>query len=316
MAIRIGLKTQYDRMLYNLNKLTTEMQKLQTQTASGVKFERPSDDPVALVRSLGYRKSIEDIDRYRTSIREGRSYLRTMEGAYEGLENIVMRAKQLAIQARNDSMSPQNREAIAREVDNLLKEALALANTRHGNRYVFAGNRPVGYDEAHPPFELVKKALPDGAVKEQVIYRGGEEDTYFGYAPDGKILIGRNGNEAIAASGIFDALIGLKKTLEANNVSDPHQELEELGIQIDRLDKVLNHLLNERAALGARMDHLDLKDNLYQDMQDIIKENLSDTQDTDLLEVATRLKAKETAYQAALAASAKVMQLSLVNYLS
>ena len=303
-------------MLYNLNRLTNDIQKLQTQIASGTKIEKPSDDPVALVRTMGYRKSLEDIERYRVSIREGKSFLRTMEGAYDGLENIVIRAKQLALQARNDDLTPENRQAIAREVENLLKEALALANTRHGNRYVFGGNKPVGYDETHPPFELVKKALPGGEVKERVIYRGGEEDTYYGYSPEGKILIGRNGNEALMASGLFETLIGLKNTLEANNVSDPQRELEELGTHIDRLEKVMDHLLNERAALGARMDHLELKENLYQDLHDTIKENLSATQDADLLEVATRLKAKETAYQAALAASAKVMQLSLVNYLS
>ena len=64
------------------------------------------------------------------------------------------------------------------------------------------------------------------------------------------------------------------------------------------------------------MDHLELKENLYLDLKDTIQENLSDTEDADLLEVATRLKARETAYQAALAATSKVMQLSLVNYLT
>ncbi|AEH44339.1 flagellar hook-associated protein 3 [Thermodesulfatator indicus DSM 15286] len=316
MPLRVGMKTMYDSMLYQLNNLTESTRKLQTQIASGVKYEKPSDAPVDLVRALGYRKSLEEIDRYQTSIREGKAYLRTMEGAYQGLEDIVTRAKQLAIQARNSTMSPANREAIAKEVDSLLSEALALANTRHGNRYVFGGDKPTGYEDGHPPFELIKEALPNGEVKEYVVYRGGEEDMDFSYSPDGKLLIGRNGREAIMTSGIFDTLIGLKKTLEADNQSDPHRELEELGVHIDRLDKVLTHLTNERAALGARMDHLDLKSNLYDDLKTTIKENLSDAQDADLLEVATRLKAKETAYQAALAATAKVMNLSLVNYLS
>ncbi len=316
MPIRIGLKTQYDRMLYNLNRLTKDLAEVQTQIASGKKFAKPSQAPVELVRSLDYRKSLAEIDRYRTSIREGKAFLRTMEGAFQGLEDLTMRAKQLAIQARNDTLSPDNRKAIAREVEKLLQEALALANTRHGNRYVFAGNRPSGYPDGKAPFELKKESLPDGSIREYVVYEGGEEDLIFNYSPDGKIVIGRNGNQALMASELFDTLIGLKKSLEANNYSSSEKEIEELGIHVDRLDKVLTHLVNERAALGARLDHLNLKDNLYQEIKDIIQENLSNTEDTDILEATTRLKTKETAYQAALAATAKVMQLSLVNYLS
>ncbi|NPB09661.1 MAG: flagellar hook-associated protein 3 [Thermodesulfobacteria bacterium] len=316
MPIRVGMKTMYDRMLYNLNSLTDEMRKLENQIASGVKYEKPSDNPVDLVRSLGYRRSLEEIERYQVSIREGKSYLHTMEGAYEGLENLVMRAKQLAIQARNDSLSDENRKALAIEVDNLLQEALALANTKHGGRYVFAGNRPAGYANGETPFELRREVLPDGSVQEKVIYQGGEEDLYYAYSSDGKILVGRNGNQALMQSELFDTLISLKKTLESNNVADTTKEVEELGVHIDRLDRVLDHLLNERAALGARVDHLELKENLYEETKTTIQENLSEAQDADLLEVATRLRAKETAYQAALAAASKVMQLSLVNYLS
>ncbi len=313
--MRVGLKTMYDRMLYGLNKLTDELNTLHTQTASGLKYEKPSDAPVDLVRALSYRKALAEIDRYQTSIKEGKAFLRTMEGAYQGLEDLTMRAKQLALQAANADLNPDNRKALAREVDSLLQEAVALANTKHGTRYVFAGDRPTGYEDGTLPFELKRSTLPDGEIQEEVVYHGGSADLYQGYAPGQKLLVGKNGAEAVAASGIFDTLISLKRTLLANNQADPAREVEDIGVHIDRLDKVLNYLTRERADLGARMDHLDLKENLYDDFKLTIKENLSDTEEADLLEVATRLKAKETAYQAALAAAAKVMNLSLVNYI-
>jgi flagellar hook-associated protein 3 FlgL len=305
----------YDRMLYGLNRLTDDLNRLHTQTASGLKYEKPSDAPVDLVRALSYRKSLEEIDRYQTSIREGVAFLRTMEGALEGLENIVVRAKQLALQGANDDLSPANREALAKEVDSLLQEALSLANTKHGTRYVFAGNRPEGYENGELPFELERTTLGEGETVERVVYHGGAEDLYQGYGTDQKILIGKNGEEVLSSSGLFETLISLKKTLLANNQADAGEEVEEIGVHIDRLDEVLAHLTKERTDLGARMDHLQLKENLYEDFKVTIRENLSDTEEVDFLEVATRLKAKETAYQAALAAAAKVMNMSLVNYL-
>ncbi len=313
--MRIGLKTMYDRMLYGLNKLTDDLNTLHTQTASGLKYEKPSDAPVALVQALSYRDSLAEIDRYKRSINEGKAFLRTMEGAYQGLEDITTRAKQLALQAANDDLTFENRKALAQEVDALLKEAIALANTKNGSRYVFAGNRPTGYPEAQLPFELQKTTLPDGEIKEEVVYNGGAEDLYLGYATQQKILVGKNGQQALVASGIFDTLISLKRTLLANNQADGGREVEDIGTHIDRLDQVLDYLTRERADLGARMDHLELKENLYDDFKLTIKENLADTEEVNLLEVATHLKAKETAYQAALAAAAKVMNLSLVNYL-
>ncbi len=316
MPIRVGIKTRYDQILYNLNNLTENIRKLQNQLASGTKFEKPSDNPVDLVRSLDYRRSLSEIKRYQVSIREGKSFLRTMEGAYQGLEDIAIRAKELALQAGNDIMNAENRKAIAQEVDNLLKEALALANTRHGNRYVFGGNRPTNYKNGEKPFELIKENIQSDDILERVIYHGGEEDLKYSYAPEGKIIIGQNGNESIIKSGIFDTLISLKKTLENNNISDSHKEIEDIKIHIDRLEKVFNYLSTKRAELGTKMDHLELKENLYNNLKDTIKENLSDTQDVDFLEVITRLKSKEIAYQAALSASSKVMQLSLVNFLS
>ncbi len=313
--MRVGLRTMYDRMLYNLNNLTEELNKLHAQTASGLKYEKPSDEPVDLVRALSYRKSIKEIERYQTSIREGKSFLRTMENAMKNLEDVVIRAKELALKAANDDLNPENRKAIAKEVNGLLEEALALANTKHGSRFVFAGNKPTGYNDGHLPFELEKVQVGDD-TREVVVYRGGAEDLYMGYATDQKILVGKNGESVISASGLFEALISLKRTLEANNQADPSQEIEDIRTHIDRLDEVLAHLTRERADLGARVDHLEMKENLYEDFKFTLKQNLADTEEADMLEVATRLKAKQTAYQAALAAAAKVMNLSLVNYLT
>ncbi|HFC98628.1 MAG TPA: flagellar hook-associated protein 3 [Thermosulfurimonas dismutans] len=313
--MRISMRTMYEGLLTDLEHLTDDIHKYQVQIASGKLYDRPSQAPVKLNYALGYRKALQEVDRYQTSIREAKAFLRTTEGALSGLEDVVMRAKELALQAANDTQSPESRKAIAKEVDNLLEEALSLANTTHAGRYVFAGNHPTGYSAGKKPFELVKKALPGGEVVERVVYHGGREDFYQGYAKGSKILVGRNGEEAIMASGIFETLIGLKKTLLNNNEVDPHQEVEDIQRHIARLDKVLQHLVQERTDLGARMDHLEVKENLYQDLQNTLKENLSDVEDTDLLEAVSKLSAKQTAYEAALKAAARTMQLSLVNFL-
>ncbi len=313
--MRLSLRTLYGGLLTDLEHLTEAMYKYQTQIATGKKYTRPSEAPVDLNYALGYRKALAEIEHYRESIREAKSYLRTVEGALKSLKDLIERAKELALEGANDIQNTSTRQAIATEIDGLIEEALALANTQHGNRYVFAGNRPTGYSEGEKPFQLVKETLPDGQVVERVVYNGGAEDLYMGYAQGAKILVGRNGEEALMASDLFGALIGLRNTLANNNVADPRKEIEDIQTQIGRLDRVLDHILEERSALGARLNHLEVKENLYMDFRTTLIGNLGEVEEVDYLEAVTNLNAKRTAYEAALKAATQTMGLSLVNFL-
>ncbi|HIE32775.1 MAG TPA: flagellar hook-associated protein 3 [Thermodesulfobacteriaceae bacterium] len=313
--MRLSLRTIYGGFLTDLEHITEDIYKYQTQIATGKKYTRPSEAPVELSYALGYRKALKEIERYQESIREAKSFLRTVEGALDGLKKVVERAKELALQGANDIQNASTRQAIAAEIEGLLEEALALANTQHGDRYVFAGNRSSGYSEGERPFELIKETLPNGEVVERVVYNGGSEDFYMGYTQGGKILIAHNGEEVLMASELFQTLIGLKKTLSANNVTDPQKEIEDIQTHIGRLDRVLNHILEERSALGARMDHLELKDNLYLELRDVLIGNLGEVEEADYLEAVTNLNAKRTVYEAALKAAAQTMGLSLVNFI-
>ncbi len=313
--MRLSLRTLYGGLLTDLEHLTEAMYKYQTQIATGKKYQRPSEAPVDLNYALGYRRALAEIDRYRESIREARSFLRTVEGALKSFKDLIERAKELALEGANDIQNASTRKAIATEIDGLIQEALALANTQHGNRYVFAGNRPTGYPEGEKPFRLVRESLPDGQVVERVVYHGGAEDLYMGYAQGARILVGRNGEEALMASDLFGALIGLRNTLANNNVTDPQKEIEDIQTQIGRLDRVLDHILEERSALGARLNHLEVKENLYMDFRTTLIGNLGEVEEVDYLEAVTNLNAKRTAYEAALKAATQTMGLSLVNFL-
>jgi flagellar hook-associated protein 3 FlgL len=94
------------------------------------------------------------------------------------------------------------------------------------------------------------------------------------------------------------------------------------GNDIDRiqgtLDKLENHLATTRMAIsesGTNMIRLDLRESVITDLQITYAERKSVLEDADLAEAVMKLKSAETAYQAALASSARVMQVSLVDYI-
>ena len=108
--------------------------------------------------------------------------------------------------------------------------------------------------------------------------------------------------------GIFKTLIDLKGYLEANDVD---------GIErsITRLDSHFNNFISTISDTGSKEIRLDVKEEIISDLNLSYMDRKSKLEDADIIEAITDLNAKETAYQAALAASAKVMQLSLVDYL-
>jgi len=108
--------------------------------------------------------------------------------------------------------------------------------------------------------------------------------------------------------GIFKTLIDLKGYLKANDVH---------GIQrsITRLDTHFNNFSTTISDTGFKEIRLDIKEKVISDLNLSYMTRKSKLEDADMIEAITELQAKEVAYQAALASSARVMQLSLVDYL-
>ncbi|MFI2707199.1 flagellin, partial [Nocardioides sp. CER28] len=89
------------------------------------------------------------------------------------------------------------------------------------------------------------------------------------------------------------------------------------GVQsaIATLGADLTNLSAAQATAGARFNRIDKASDLASQSQLQLKSSLSDVEDVDLAEVAIDLKTQEVAYQAALAATGKTIQPSLLDFL-
>ncbi|MCK5507190.1 MAG: flagellar hook-associated protein FlgL [Desulfobacterales bacterium] len=124
-----------------------------------------------------------------------------------------------------------------------------------------------------------------------------------------EIGINANGKELFLSEvNVFEVLRELKVGLETNN-SDT------ISGQLGLLDDALDQLLKVRAGVGAKLNRLEATENHWADFKLNIEQLLSDTEDADILKTVTDLASQETAYQAALAASSRVIQPSLMDFL-
>ena len=95
-----------------------------------------------------------------------------------------------------------------------------------------------------------------------------------------------------------------------------NDDTEAIQDSLEALDYDLDIILNSRTQLGARMNRLDMVEYRLEDSEDLLRQQLSTVEDADLAELVTDLSTAENAFNAALQASALIVQQSLMDFLS
>jgi flagellin-like hook-associated protein FlgL len=160
--MRLTMQSIHSDILRNLNKITTDMARVNSQISSGKQMSKISDDPVNLVTALGVRTNLTQITSYQSNLNFGNSMITAAETALNGMKEMAIRGKELAIQMANGTMTQENRTSAAMEVSHLWEEAIFLANSQVAGKYVFGGYRTAGYSEAEPTPFIADKA--DGYI--------------------------------------------------------------------------------------------------------------------------------------------------------
>jgi len=287
--VRVATLTKYNLVDYNLSKITNDLNRASRIVSSGKRINTLSDDPAGLSHSLGLKSTLANIDQLNRNIELGESWLVASEGALRHTQNLVTDAKVLCIQMASDSNSAMDRQSAATVVQNIRDEIVSLANTQISGRYIFSGT-----ETDVKPFEL------DGT------YNG--NDIPFAIRADNNSLvqIGSDG-EAIFAD-IFTTLDDLGTALQSDDVDAINTVMTELDLHAERVSTRVSDV-------GSKMNRMEVKKNILADLSISNTERLSEIEDVDFVEATMNLKSVEMAYQAALASSASIMELSLVDFL-
>ena len=140
--MKISSSYLFDSALRNLQSSQTDVARSREQLASGKNLVRASDDTSKL-RSIETLESyLKKLDSFDSNLNYLKDRLNLEEGVLGSASDILMRIKELSIQAANDTMSTTDLDIIATEARNLREELFSIANTRdvEGN-YIFSGSR-------------------------------------------------------------------------------------------------------------------------------------------------------------------------------
>ena len=287
--MRVATKTMYDLVKYNLSRISQELRQANKVVSTGKRINELSDDPVGLGQSLEIKSTLANIDQIGRNISLGKSWLVAGEGALGNVQDLISDARTLCVEMASATKSSEHREVAAEIIQNALDEIIALANTQVSGRYIFGGS-----NSDTVPFES------DGT------YNGDDRPFSIKTANNTVIQIGSDG-EAVF-SDIFTTFNDLITHLQGNDVDG-------IRTSIDSLDSNFNDISTKISDVGSKMNRMEIKENILQELTITNTERLSQIEDADIAEAVMNLKSVEVTYQAALASSASIMELSLVDYI-
>jgi flagellar hook-associated protein 3 FlgL len=126
------------------------------------------------------------------------------------------------------------------------------------------------------------------------------------------------GDSTVRFAGTFDvftALIALRDALR-NDAGAPAETVRErIGSLLGELDFARDSVLTGLQELGGRAERVTLIKNRVEAIQLGARSSISREEEIDLAEAVTRLSQADLSYQAALNMGARVLQVSLLNYL-
>ncbi len=292
-AVRITNQLLSSRALEGTRKLMAEIGDLQEAITSGLRVARPSDDPTVVGSIMKTSSGLRSLDQYRDNLGLVQSRLSLEDGVTEQIADVLARAKELALSQGDATASSDTREAARKEVEALRDHLVDLGNTQFTGSYLFGGvyadSRPFtsgGTDPARPP-------AGDFTVE-------GGAGVYF--------QANHSGQELFVDTGALGALNNLIEALGNDSETEVRASIEGLDTAFDAVQSLT-------AELGARMNRVDRALENLDSLDFELQTQRSALQDMDFEEAVTKLTNRQVTYQAAMLANARILNMTLTDYL-
>lgn len=292
--MRVSEGMRFSHFLHQLDIAGRRLFRLQQQAATWRRVTRPSDDPVAASEAMRLRSRLAELDRYLANVGQASDWIAATESALFQAEDILSRARELAVAGASDALTPEAWDALAAEVDALIDALVQVGNTQLDGRYLFHGHQTTTV-----PFTRAGPGQPVNHVRDPgQIVRGIGPGVSVVVNVDSQVL-------QDAADALWDLYQGL--------VSRDTARIS--GTTLARLDAAADRLLVAHTTLGATAERLKREESRLLGMQVEAQSSLSAVEDVDVAQVVMNLRQAEVAYQATLAVGARLIQPTLIDFL-
>lgn len=302
MITRVTHQSTQRAALNNLQATQSRLALLQERASSGKMVTKASDDPAKAADAMALRKEQQAAAQYSRNIQDGVSWLTSIDTAINTSVAYLNRARDLVVRGANSgATNAEAREALAVELEGLRESLAGQANTTYLGRSVFAGTS----DGPAYTRDTVTGEYTYNSSAGTVERRTGAGTTVRVDA-DGAAVFGTSNDPDSPDASVYALLTDIAATLRAGG---------DVQSDITKIDARRDKMLSEVTGVGARTNQLESAQEILGHKAMSLKGDLSAVEDIDLPATLIELQMQEVAYQAALGATARVLQPSLLDYL-
>jgi flagellar hook-associated protein 3 FlgL len=274
------------------------MEAANNRLASGKNFTRASEDPAAAAEALTFRSELGSLDNYKGATDDATAQLQATDTQLQAMQDRMTRLKELVVSAATGTAGPDQRAAVAHEVTSLRDDLVNMANAKYLGQPLFAGfasSDAVVYNAGTSSWQLT------GQPTEKMLRSISDTDTVQVNVTSTELFT--NGSTTLFAQ--LDQLVA---DLNAGNAT---------GIQsaITMVDQAKSTISTAQSRIGAAANRVDNMAARIAAQKVNAQARLSAVEDIDLAQGISEVQRQQAAYQAALGATAKSIQQSLVDWL-
>ncbi|ABL01049.1 flagellar hook-associated protein FlgL [Pelobacter propionicus] len=295
--MRITANATAFNALYNIQQGRSKLDTLTEKIASELNVNRPSDDPIATSLLLSTNDRLQAVEQYGSNISKTNTWLSMTSTALQGISDTLTTAKSLMSTIGSGTSDQTARESVVAQLTALREQLADFGNTKYLDQYLFSGSQT-----ATKPFDRTVGSIGyngDSIVNSIRIDSAATEELNI------------TGDQVLTSStgvNILDTMDQLITAVTNNDVAS----IQSLTAD---LDTGFNQITNQQTEVASRITRLDGAANMLKITKTTLENIISDTQLADTTKLAVELSLQETAYKASLSATAKILNLSLLDYL-
>jgi len=306
--MKISSSYFFDRATSLITQGQASVAQTQTRLATGENLIRPSDEPDAALAIERLQQSVQSQESLSAKLKVVLERYRAQETALGSISNVAIRIKEIAVQAANDTLGPQNRQALATEMQALRDQLLSLANTLDSNgNYVFAGS-----NVSRPAFEVDASGYPG--------YKGDQTRMQVSIGDQRSIPMNRTGTDAFVSVARTDAQgntrgVGFFQSIDELIAGSKNSDQMAMQRGLGELDRLLQGVVLAQSAVGSGQATLEHQGGVIDATILNLKTTLSSLQDLDYATAVTTMNQQMLSLEAAQSSFAKISQLNLFNFI-
>lgn len=303
--MRVTANITADNSLYNIQQGRARLDKINELIASGSNVNRPSDDPINTRLLLDIGDKIKTGDQYISNIKKASTWQQFTNTALNGMTDTMTLAKRLAASISNGSNDPTERQSAHDQLVALKKQMVDMGNTQIGDQYLFGGA-----NNGASPFNNTDNTYAGDGT--QISIEIGQNTTQTMNITGDRLLKGTGANPSYGSVDILQTFDDLIAAVGDNVIPSNANNIQAAALALSNGAKQIN---NAQSDVASRLMRLDSMTKLNENTRNTLMTVYSNTQNVDYAKLGVELAQQQTAFEASLSATAKISQLSLLDYL-